>query len=63
MSFISLRVFDLLGREVTVLLQDDELQEGEYSIPFNADELSSGIYWYRLEVGESIQTRKMILVK
>lgn len=63
MSFISLRVFDLLGREVAVLLQDDELQAGEYSIPFDAHELSSGIYLYRLEVGSHIQSRKMILVE
>lgn len=63
MSFVSLRIFDLLGKEVAVLLQDDEMQEGNYSIPFTANDLSSGVYWYRLETGTNIQTRKMILVR
>ena len=63
MSFVSLIVFDMLGREVAVLLQDDELQAGAYAIPFTAQHLSSGIYYYRLDTGTQQDIRSMVLVK
>lgn len=62
-SFVTLRLFDLLGRQVAVLLQDDELQKGRYNIPFEATDLSSGIYLYRLEVGTHSEMKKMTLTK
>ena len=62
-SFVTLRVYDLLGRSVAVLLQDDELQKGRYSIPFDAIDFSSGVYVYRLEVDEHIEMKKMMLAK
>ncbi len=60
--FVSLRVYDLLGREVAVLV-DEVKPAGNYKITFNGSNLASGIYLYRLAAGNFIQTRKMILLK
>jgi parallel beta-helix repeat protein len=61
-SFVILKIFDILGREVAVLV-NEKLHAGEYEIPFSNDMLISGIYFYRLEAGDFVSTRKMILVK
>ncbi|MCW8809839.1 MAG: choice-of-anchor D domain-containing protein [Ignavibacteriaceae bacterium] len=61
-GFVSLKIYDLLGREVKTLL-NEEMQPGNYSIDFNASSLSSGIYFYTLNAGEFISTKKMILLK
>jgi len=61
-SNVQLIVYDLLGRKVTTLV-DDRFQAGNHSVKFNAGNLSSGVYIYRLEANEFIQTRKMMLVK
>ena len=57
-----LSVYDILGREVQVLL-NDELSAGNYKINFDGQNLSSGIYIYRLESGSFIQSKRMILLK
>ncbi len=62
MSNVSLKVFDLLGNEV-VKLVEEEKSAGEYEVEFSAYHLPSGIYFYRLETGELIQTKKMVLLK
>lgn len=59
---VRLQVFDVLGREVATLVNDD-LQQGEYEATFNATGLSSGIYYYRLESAGPVQTRQMLLLK
>lgn len=59
---VTLTVFDMLGREVTVLV-NRELSSGTHSVTFDADGLSSGIYLYRLETAGQQLTRKMMLVK
>ena len=59
---VSLKVFDVLGREVATLV-NNEYAAGNYSVDFNAAGLSSGIYFYRLESGSFVQTNKMILIK
>jgi len=62
-SFVSLRVYDLLGKEVAVLVAE-ELASGNYQYTFLAnDNLSSGVYLYRLEASNYVQTRKMLLLK
>ncbi|MGE5679505.1 MAG: T9SS type A sorting domain-containing protein, partial [Bacillota bacterium] len=48
-SFVSLKVYDIIGREVAILV-DENKQAGNYEIIFNAEELSSGVYFYRLDV-------------
>lgn len=61
-SWQTLKVFDALGREVITLV--DEFREaGNYEIDFNAEELSSGIYFYQLRSGKFVQTKKMILMR
>ncbi|HEX2963072.1 MAG TPA: T9SS type A sorting domain-containing protein, partial [Ignavibacteriales bacterium] len=62
LSHVSLKVYDMLGREVQVLL-DKELPSGSHRVSFNAQELSSGVYFYRLQAGSMVETRKMMLVR
>lgn len=62
-SNVSLKVYDLLGREVATILNNVRFGSGSQTVPFNASALSSGIYLYRLEAGSFTQTRKMTLIK
>ncbi len=62
-SFTSLKVYDVLGREVVATLVNGELHAGEHSVQFNAKQLPSGVYYYRLQSGNNIQTMKMELLK
>lgn len=59
---VNLKVFDLLGSEVVELV-NGEIEKGSYDISFNASNLPSGVYFYRLQAGDFVQTRKMILLK
>jgi hypothetical protein len=59
---VRLGVFDLLGREVATVV-DEDLAPGSYSVPFNAPQLASGVYLCRLVAGGNVQTRRMILMK
>ncbi|MFN3560722.1 MAG: T9SS type A sorting domain-containing protein [Chloroherpetonaceae bacterium] len=59
---VSLKVFDMLGKEVATLVNGRQ-EAGSYTVNFNANQLSSGVYFYRLQAGNFVQTRKMMLVK
>lgn len=59
---VSLKVYDILGRQVAVLL-DEYQTAGTYSIDFNASRFASGIYFYQLHSGSYVETKKMILMK
>jgi len=59
---VSLRVYDVMGREVKVLV-DGVQGAGEYSVVMDATGLSSGVYVYQLRAGGYVFTRKMMLVK
>ena len=59
---VSLIVYDILGREVSTLVNDFK-SAGTYQVTFNASNLPSGIYFYKLETGQSSQINKMMLVK
>jgi hypothetical protein len=61
-QFVQLKVYDVLGNEVATLV-DDYKPAGSYEIDFNASQLSSGLYMYKLKAGEFISTKKMILIK
>jgi hypothetical protein len=61
-QFISLKVYDILGRQVATLV-NEEKSAGSYTIEFNAGELSSGIYFYQLKAGDFISTKKFVLLK
>ncbi len=59
---VKLEVFDVLGRKVTELVNGRKAA-GSYSVSFNADNLGSGMYIYRLQAGDEVFTQKMMLVK
>jgi subtilisin family serine protease len=59
---VRLAVFDLLGREVKILLHD-RLPSGHHSVRFDADGFSSGVYFYRLRLGASVVAKKMLLIR
>lgn len=61
-NFITLKVFDLNGREVA-LLENKNLTAGNYEYEFNPVNLSSGVYFYRVYYGENFKTGKMTLLK
>jgi len=61
-GFISLKVYDILGNELTTLV-NEEKPSGSYEVEFNAVELSSGIYFYKLQASSFVETKKMILIK
>jgi hypothetical protein len=59
---VKLILYDVLGYEITTLV-NEEKPAGEYIVEFDATALSSGIYFYRIQTGSFIQTKKMILMK
>ncbi|MCE9501811.1 MAG: T9SS type A sorting domain-containing protein, partial [Leptospira sp.] len=61
-GLVSLKVYDLLGREISTLVNEVQHQ-GDYSATFSGHNLSSGIYFYRLRVGSFIKTNKMVLIR
>jgi len=61
-GFVQLKVFDILGKEVAVLVNEVK-PEGSYSVIFDASDLPSGIYIYSLRVNDFIQNNKMTLLK
>jgi uncharacterized protein (DUF362 family) len=61
-SYVRLTVYDITGRVVTTLV-DGEKAAGSYSIPWNASNISSGVYFYKLTAGNFSQVKKMVLIK
>ena len=61
-QFVSLKVYDILGREVATLV-NEEKPIGSYRINFNGSKLTSGVYFYRLRAGRFTQTKKFVLMK
>ncbi|MFA4924455.1 MAG: T9SS type A sorting domain-containing protein [Ignavibacteriaceae bacterium] len=61
-GFVTLKVFDVLGKEVATLV-NEEKKAGSYSVNFDASHLSSSIYFYTLKINNFIQTKKMILLR
>jgi hypothetical protein len=59
---VLLVIYDMLGREVARLIQENK-PPGDYTTTWNADDVPSGVYFYRLSAGDFIQTRKMVLLK
>jgi hypothetical protein len=62
LSFVTIKVYDVLGSEVESLV-NGEKPAGGYEVEFNATNLPSGIYFYKLKAGNFIQVKKMILLK
>ena len=61
-GMVTLKVYDVLGREVSTLVEGYK-SAGEYKIEFNALSLPSGVYFYRIQAGDFIDTKKLILLK
>lgn len=61
-SFVTIKVYDMLGREVASLV-DENKSAGNYNIKFNAGKLSSGVYFYQLKSGNYTSIKKMLLLK
>ncbi len=61
-SDVSLKVYNITGQEIAVLVNGVK-DAGEYSVSFNAESLSSGIYFYKITAGQFTSVRKMILIK
>jgi hypothetical protein len=61
-ALVSLKIFDVLGREVAVLVNAKQ-NAGRYEITFDAGNLSGGTFFYRLQAGEDVRIRKMILLR
>ena len=62
LNFVTLKIYDVLGNEITTLVNEKK-PIGNYEIEFNAPELPSGIYFYSLQAGNYVDTKKMILLK
>jgi hypothetical protein len=56
------KVFDLLGREVTTLVNEVK-SPGRYTVDFDGSNLASGVYFYRLQAGDFTQTKRLLLLK
>ena len=59
---VGIKVFDILGREVSVLV-DEFQQVGNYSVAFDASKFASGVYFYRIQAGSFVNTKKMMVIK
>jgi hypothetical protein len=62
-GFVTLKVFDVLGKEVRTLINTEMKTEGTYSVQFNASSISSGMYFYRLEAGKNAQVKRLVIIK
>jgi fibronectin type 3 domain-containing protein len=61
-SFVLLRVFDIMGRDVATLI-NQEMSAGTYQVTFDASQLPGGVYFYRLQAGTFTGTKKLLLLK
>ncbi len=62
LRFVTLKVYDVLGREISTLVNERK-SPGTYEVQFNANSLPSGVYFYRLEAGSFVETKKLTLVR
>ncbi len=61
-GFVTLKIYDVLGREVAVLVNENK-STGRYNINFNASNLASGVYMYQIKVNDFVSTKKLLLLK
>jgi photosystem II stability/assembly factor-like uncharacterized protein len=61
-GFVELKIYDILGKEVAVLV-DEEKSAGKYKVIFNGNNLSSGVYFYKLQTGSFMSAKKFVLMK
>jgi hypothetical protein len=61
-TFVTLKIFDLVGREVAILANENK-SPGSHTIQWNAVNMPSGIYFYKLQTGQYCETKKLVLIK
>jgi hypothetical protein len=61
-SFVIIKIYDILGKEIAVLV-NEQLQPGTYEVSFDASNLPSGLYFYKLTAGDFIAVKKMLMIK
>ncbi len=62
-SKVGIKLYDILGREVKILVNNEEKVKWRYKLEFDASGLASGVYFYRMKAGDFIQTKKMVLLR
>lgn len=62
LRFVSLKIYDILGREVATLV-NEAMKPGTYSVEWNASRFASEVYFYRLQAGNFVETKKMLLAR
>jgi hypothetical protein len=62
-SFVTIKVYNLLGQLIKILVNNERLDVGTHQTSFNGDNLSSGIYFYTIQTDKFTQTKKMVLLK
>ena len=61
-AFVTLKIYDVMGREVGTYV-NEKLNIGIYETTFDGSDLSSGVYYYKLQAGNFTDTKKMMLIK
>jgi len=61
-SIVTLKVYDIIGREVSTLVSEQK-NIGQYEVTFDGSKLASGVYFYRLQAGTYVETKKLLLLK
>lgn len=61
-GFVTLKIYDITGREIARLVNEQK-QAGFYAVQFDGNSLASGVYFYRLQTGDFVQVKKMVLIK
>jgi hypothetical protein len=61
-SYVIIKIYNIVGEEVTTLLNEEQ-NAGRYQLQWNAKQLASGVYFYRIQAGSFVDTKKMLLLK
>jgi hypothetical protein len=61
-SFVTLKVYDVLGNEVATMV-NEEKDAGSYEVEFRGEKLTGGVYFYQINAGSYVKTKKMVLMK
>jgi len=61
-GIVTLKIYDILGAEVATLVNEQKVA-GKYEVNFNASQLASGVYIYKIQAGDFVSSKKMILIK
>ncbi|HZW39093.1 MAG TPA: T9SS type A sorting domain-containing protein [Ignavibacteriaceae bacterium] len=61
-GLVNIKIYDVLGNEIMNLVNEEKLS-GKYEVEFDGSSLSSGIYFYQIQSGEFLDTKKMVLMK